>query len=85
LYNILIQFGVPMKLVRLFKMCLNKTYNKVRIGKHLSNSLLIQNGLKQGDALSPQHFVFALVYAIRAHYVNLLGDNLDTVNKTMKM
>jgi hypothetical protein len=25
LYNILIQFGVPMKLVRLIKMCLNKT------------------------------------------------------------
>jgi hypothetical protein len=26
LYNILIEFGVPMKLVRLIKMCLNKTY-----------------------------------------------------------
>jgi hypothetical protein len=24
-YNILIEFGVPMKLVRLIKMCLNKT------------------------------------------------------------
>jgi hypothetical protein len=35
LYNILIEFGVPMKLVRLIKMCLNKTYCKVRIGKHL--------------------------------------------------
>jgi hypothetical protein len=31
LYNILIEFGVPMKLVRLIKMCLNETYNKVRI------------------------------------------------------
>jgi hypothetical protein len=29
LYNILIQFGVPMKLVRLIKMCLNETYSKV--------------------------------------------------------
>jgi hypothetical protein len=65
-------------------MCLNETYNKVRIGKHLSNSFPIQNGLKQGDALSPQHFIFALEYVIRAHYVNLLGDNLDTVHKTMK-
>jgi hypothetical protein len=26
LYNILIEFGVPMKLVRLIKMCLNATY-----------------------------------------------------------
>jgi hypothetical protein len=32
LYNILIEFGVPMKLVRLIKMCLNETYSKVRRG-----------------------------------------------------
>jgi hypothetical protein len=31
LYNILIEFGVPMKLVRLIKMCLNETYCKVLI------------------------------------------------------
>jgi hypothetical protein len=29
LYNILIEFGVPMKLVRLIKMCLKETYSKV--------------------------------------------------------
>jgi hypothetical protein len=52
LYNILIEFGVPMKLVRLIKICLNETYNKVRIAKHLSDSFPILNGLKQGDALS---------------------------------
>jgi hypothetical protein len=34
LYNILIWFGVHMKLVRLIKMCLNETYSKVCIGKH---------------------------------------------------
>jgi hypothetical protein len=33
LYNILIVFGAPMKLVRLINMCLNETYSKVRIGK----------------------------------------------------
>jgi hypothetical protein len=38
LYNILIEFGVPMKLVRLIKMCLNETYSKVSIDKHLSDS-----------------------------------------------
>jgi len=31
LYNILIEFGIPMKLVRLIKMCLNKTYGRVRV------------------------------------------------------
>jgi hypothetical protein len=60
LYNILIEFGVPMKLVRLIKMCLNETHSKVRIGKHLSESFPFQNCLKQGDALSPLLFNFAL-------------------------
>jgi hypothetical protein len=65
LYNILLEVGVPMKLVRLIKMCLSKTCSKVHIGKHLSDSFHIQNGLKQGDALLPLLFIFALVYAIR--------------------
>jgi hypothetical protein len=33
--------------------------------KHLSDSFPIQNGLTQGDALSPLLFNFALEYAIR--------------------
>jgi hypothetical protein len=41
LYNIFIEFGVAMKLVRLIKVCLNETYSKVRIGKHLSDSFPI--------------------------------------------
>jgi hypothetical protein len=41
-------------------MCLNETYSKVRIGKHLSDSFLIQNDLKEGDALSPPLFNLAL-------------------------
>jgi hypothetical protein len=35
LYNILIEFGVPMKLVRLIKMFLNETYSKMCICNHL--------------------------------------------------
>jgi hypothetical protein len=45
LYNILIEFGVPKKLVRLIKMYLNETYSEVHIGKHLSDNFPIQNGL----------------------------------------
>jgi hypothetical protein len=60
LYSIIIEFGVPMKLVRLIKMCLNETYYKIRIGKYLSDSFPIQNSLKQGDALSP--LLFNLVW-----------------------
>jgi hypothetical protein len=42
LYNTLIEFGVPMKLVRLIKMCLIEICSKVRIGKHLSESFPTQ-------------------------------------------
>jgi sorting nexin-29 len=65
LYNILLEFGVPTKLVRLIKMCLIETYNKDRVGKLLSDKFPLQNGLKQGDALSPLLFNFALHCAIR--------------------
>jgi hypothetical protein len=34
-------------------MYLNEMYSKVHIGKHLSDTFPIQNGLKQGDVLSP--------------------------------
>jgi hypothetical protein len=33
-------------------MSLNEQYYKGRIGKHLSDNFPLQNGLKQGDALS---------------------------------
>jgi hypothetical protein len=41
------------------------TGSKVCIGKTLSDTFPIQNGLKQGDALSPLLFNYALEYAIR--------------------
>jgi hypothetical protein len=53
-----------MKVTLLIKMCLNETYSKVRIAKHLSESFSIQNGLKQGDALLPLLLNFTLEYAI---------------------
>jgi len=50
LYNILIEFGISMKLVRLIKMCLNETRSRVQIGIHLSVMFPVKDGWKPGDA-----------------------------------
>jgi hypothetical protein len=67
LYSILIEFGISRKLVGLIQMCLNETYSTMCIGKNQpkSDKFPIQNGLKQGDVLSPLLLNFALEYAIR--------------------
>jgi hypothetical protein len=41
LYNILNEFIIPMKQVRLIKMCFNKAYSKLHIGKHMTDALLM--------------------------------------------
>jgi len=64
------KFGITMKLVRLTKMCLTETYSRVRVGKNLSDLFPIRNASKQGDALLPLLFNFALEYAIRKVQVN---------------
>jgi len=54
---------ITTKVIALMKMCLNNAYNNAPIGLYLSDKLPIQNGLKQGDALSPVLFIFAVEYA----------------------
>jgi hypothetical protein len=73
LYNIPIESGIPMKLVRLIKVCLDETCSIVQVGKRLSDMFPIKNGLKQGDALVPLIFSFTLQHAMRRVQVNQDG------------
>jgi hypothetical protein len=83
LYNILLEFGIPIKPVRPIKMCPNEMYSEVCIGKHLSDCFPIQNGLKQGDTLKLLLFNFALECTIRNVPGNKVGQKLNGTHQLL--
>jgi hypothetical protein len=79
-HSILTEFDIPTQLVGLIKMCLNETYGKDPVGKHLSHTFPIQNCLINGEALTPLPFNSASEYSITKGLENC-GKNTECALK----
>jgi hypothetical protein len=59
------QLGIPTKLVRLIKTCVQKSKCIVKLNGEISEDFSVETGLRQGDALSPTLFNIALESIVR--------------------
>ena len=70
LYNIFIDFGIPMTLVRLIKLCLNENYSRVWVVNFCLTCFLLRMVRNKGILHSQLLFNFALEYTIMKAQVN---------------
>jgi hypothetical protein len=73
--NILIELGTPMKLLRLIKICLTETYNRVQIWKNLSVIFPIWNVMKKRRCYIT--IAFHLCFRVRNWWVQVNQDGLQ--------
>ena len=92
LYNILVEFCIPVKVIRLIKVCLNEFCSTVRVSKHLSDMFPIRNGLKQGGVIRRVQVNHDRLKLIDTHQlltytddVNILRGNLHTMKENKEV
>jgi Reverse transcriptase (RNA-dependent DNA polymerase) len=78
LFNIMQEFGIPSKLIRLTKATLTATKCKILIQGMCSDSFSIDTGLRQGDRISTTLFNLALEKVVRAMSINWKGTIFTT-------
>jgi len=65
LWNVMVQLGIPAKLVRMVKACMKNSRCKVKFNSVLSKEFTMTTGVRQGDALSPILFNIALESVVK--------------------
>lgn len=82
LLQILLELGVPAKLVRLIQLTHLDTNARVRVQNTLTDAFQVNQGLKQGDGLAPMLFNLALEAVIRKTSIQR---NYTLVNKSAQV
>jgi len=88
--------GNTKKLITLIQMCNADTYSRIKFKNVSSHTFKIENGLRQGDAMSPVLFNLALVCVIRkvprtedltlkdGNIIQAYADDIVIIGKTQK-
>jgi hypothetical protein len=68
MYNVLTEFDMPTTPVRPIKVCVNKTCCRIYVSEHLFDAFHIHSGLRQGDFLVWQPYLFYLAIGLQLRF-----------------
>ena len=83
LSNIVIEFGVAMKLVRLIKVCLNETFRRVEVGKHTSDMLPVLEWFETWKCFIA--IAFQLCFSVCSRMVQVNRDGLKLIGTHQRL
>lgn len=83
LWNVMIEFGFPLKLINMCRLCMDDNTSRILLNGKRSDSFQNRTGLRQGDALSPLLFNIALEKVIRSLKLVPAGIHLGQYHKVL--